>query len=113
MSHNIETIELTIEQAKKSIDLMKRMERLYKNRDFKAIFEDDYFDNYTRNTVYLLSDPNMQGEAEQADLLKDLEAIGRVRTYLGSIFQKGRLAEKTLKDSEVTLEELRAEGEED
>lgn len=108
---NIETLELTAEQAKKSVELMNRMERLKKNRDFKAIIEEELLDNYLRNTVFLLSDPAMQDEAEQKDLTKDLEMIGRFRGFLSSIYQKGHMAEKTIKDSEEEIAALRAEGE--
>lgn len=111
MSHDIETLELTIEQAKKSVDLMNRMDRLRKNRDFKVIFEDELFDNYTRSTAYLLSDPQMQGENEQKDLQLELQAIGRVRQFFSAIYQKGRIAEKSIEDSQNTIEELREEGE--
>jgi hypothetical protein len=106
----IETLELSIEQAQKSVKLMNQMDKLRKNKEFKAIIEDELLDNYARNTVYLLSDPNMSGEAEQADLIKDLEMVGRVRQFFSTIYQKGRMAEKTIIDSNVTIDELREEG---
>lgn len=110
MSHDIETLELSIEQAKKSVELMQRMEKLRKNRDFKAIIEDELLDNYARNTSYLVADPSMQGEDEQRDLLMELQMIGRVRQFFGAIYQKGRIAEKAIADSEAEIELLRQEG---
>lgn len=113
MSNDIETLELTIEQAKKSVELMERMERLRKNRDFRAIIEDELLDNYARNTAYLVADPTMQGEAEQRDLQMELQMIGRVRQFFSVIYQKGRLAEKSIIDSEAEIELLREEGAEE
>lgn len=110
MSHDIETLELTIEQAEKSVELMKRMDKLRKNRDFKAIIEDELLDNYARNTSYLVADPTLQGEDEQRDLLMELQMIGRVRQFFSAIYQKGRIAEKTIADSKAEIDELRAEG---
>lgn len=110
MSNDIERLELTVEQANKSIKLMEQLEKLNKNREFKAIIEEELLDNYARNTVYLLSDPSCAGEADQSDLIKDLEMIGRFRMFLSSIYQKGHVATKSIADANEMIDELRAEG---
>ncbi|AUR87167.1 coil containing protein [Vibrio phage 1.097.O._10N.286.49.B3] len=107
---DIQQIELTKEQAEQSVKLMERLDRLNKNRDFKAIIEDELFDSYSKSLVLLLSDPSMQEDVVQKDLILDMQMIGRFRQFLSGVFQKGRLAEKTLEDTTRQLEELRAEG---
>ncbi|AUR82501.1 coil containing protein [Vibrio phage 1.152.O._10N.222.46.E1] len=107
---DIQQIELTKEQAEQSVKLMERLDRLNKNRDFKAIIEDELFDSYSKSLVLLLSDPSMQEDVVQKDLILDMQMIGRFRQFLSGVFQKGRLAEKTLEDATRQLEELRAEG---
>jgi len=110
MSHDIQTLELTIEQAKKSVELMKKLERLHKNRDFKAIIEDELFNEYAKTLTLMVADPSLQSPEDQKDLNLESHMVGRFRQYLSSIFQKGRLAEKSILDSEAELDELRAEG---
>ena len=107
---DIQQIELTKEQAQESVKLMERLERLNKNRDFKAIIEDELFDTYAKSLVLLLSDPAMQDEAIQKDIQLDMQMIGRFRQFLSGIYQKGRLAEKTIADADHQLDELRALG---
>lgn len=107
---DIQQIELTKEQAELSVKIMERLERLNKNRDFKAIIEDELFDSYSKSLVLMLSDPSMQEESVQKDITLDMQMIGRFRQFLSGIYQKGRLAEKTLEDVDRQLDELRAEG---
>lgn len=108
MSQQIETIELTIEQAKKSIKLMKDLEALHKRKEFKAIIEQDLFEDHNQTLTFMLADADPEMRAQ---LHEEQYMIAHFRAYLSSIFQKGRLAEKTLIDNEKTLDELRAEGE--
>ena len=107
---DIQQIELTKEQAEQSVKLMKRLERLNKNKDFKALIEDELFNSYSTSLVLLLSDPSMQEDIVQRDITLDMQMIGRFRQFLSGINQKGRLAEKTLEDANIQLAELRAEG---
>lgn len=109
--NQIEILENTIEQAESDVALMKKLEKLSKNKDFKAIIEDELLNNYARNLVLLLSDPSMQSEDRQADIIKDLEMVGRFRLFLNAIFQKGHQATKTIKDCTDEIDVLRSEGE--
>lgn len=107
----IEQLELTIEEAKKSVELMSSLERLRKNKDFKTVIEKELLENYALNLVYLLSNPAMQTEEKQLDIKKDLEMIGRVRQFFTSIYQNSAIAEKAIEDSSYAIDELRAMGE--
>lgn len=109
----IEILENTIKEAKKDLELASKMDRLRNNSDFIAVIEGELLDKYAKNTVYLLSDPNMQAEEQQADLIKDLEMIGRFRQFCSSIYQRANIAQKTIEDSNSVIEDLRYNGEDE
>ena len=110
MSNQIETLELTKEQAQHAIKLREHAKKLLKNRDFKAVFEDEYFDAYIKNTALLLSEVKQDSPKMYEDLVDELEAVGRVRAFIQGIFQKANMAEKSIEDADAQLAELRAEG---
>lgn len=109
MSQEIETIELNIKHAKKAVDLMKSVQRLTTNRDFKKVFLEGYFEQEAIRLVLLKSDPSLQGAEDQAALIKQMDAIGSVRQYLNTVNQLGRMAEKAISEDEATRDELLAE----
>lgn len=109
MQHDIETLEVTIEHAQKTVSRMKAMEKLTKNRDFKTIVLDGYFEQESIRLVHLKSDPNMQSPEAQTDILNQMNAIGTVRQYFNGVMQLGRMAEKAIAADQETLDELRAE----
>lgn len=110
MSHDIQTLELTKEQAQTKIDRMKRLERLTKNRDWKVLIDDELFGEYAKQLVLLKSDPALREDADQKDLELEIQMVGRFRLFLQSVFQEGRMAEKSVADADAMLDELRAEG---
>lgn len=110
-NYDIETIELSIEHAKKSANLKKALERLLKNRDFNTVFLTNYFEQEPARLVLLKADPNLQGEVEQKEIMKQIDAIGSVRQFMSNTLQLGRMAEKAIADDERTRDELLAEDE--
>lgn len=106
----IEELELSIEEAQRVITLRDKLIKLQKNKDFKEIFEKELLENYATNTVYALSNPNMQDKATQEDLIKELEMIGRFRLFCSSIYQRGNYAEKAIYDNKEAIAEIRREG---
>lgn len=110
MSNPIETLELTKEQAQRAVKLRDHASKLLKNRDFKAVFDEEYFDAFTKNTALLLSEVKHNDPTMHKDLIDELEAVGRVRGFISALFQKGNMAEKTIADADAQLEQLRTEG---
>lgn len=109
-THNLETIELSIKHAKKSVDLMKSLDKLTRNRDFKQVVLEGFFEKEAIRLVTLKSDPNMQDELNQKAILGQIDAIGNFRQYLSGVMQMGRMAEKAMIEDQATREELLAEG---
>ena len=109
-AHNLETIELSIKHAKKSVDLMKSLDKLTRNRDFKNVVLDGFFEKEAIRLVTLKSDPNMQDEDSQRAIIAQMDAIGGFRQYLSGVLQMGRMAQKAIVEDQETREELLAEG---
>lgn len=110
---DIQNLEISIEEAKSVIKLRDQAERLIKNRDYKAVIEDAYFEDYVKNTALMLSEVKFTNPEMYKDLIEELEAVGRVRGFIRSIFQKASMAEKTINDANEEIEFLRKEGEDE
>lgn len=105
----LETIELSIQYAQRTVDTMKALQRLTNNRDFKTLILSGYFEKEPVRLTMLKADPAMQTAEHQAAIIKDLDAIGQLRMYLNGVMQMGRMAEKAIKDDEAMREEILAE----
>lgn len=105
----LETIELSIQHAKKTVDTMKALQRLTVNRDFKTLVLSGYFEKEPVRLVLLKADPAMQTPELQAAIIKEMDAIGAFRQYLSGVMQLGRMAEKAIADDEATREEILAD----
>lgn len=103
---DLETIEVSIEHAQKAVKMMKHLERLTNNRDFKAVMLEGYFEKEPVRIAMLRAEPSFQKEEQQEQLLKDLDAIGRVRQYFNAVMQMGRMAEKEILGLEETRDEI-------
>lgn len=106
----IETLQLTIDDAKLAVELMHKLETLNKHKEFNEVIDEQLFKNYAQSLVHLLSDPARQSDEEREDIIKDMEMIGRFRQFLHSIYQRGRMAEKTILDTQEEIDELRQHG---
>jgi hypothetical protein len=106
---NIETIEISIKQGKETVDKMNSLLKLTKNKDFKKVIDDGYFVEEASRLVLLKADPSLQSVEDQRQIDNSILAIGYFRQYLATIFQLGRMAEKSLKEDEEVREELMSE----
>ncbi len=111
-NNELEQIEVSIDQAKDAIKKRDRLKRLIKNRDFKELIDDGYFEGEAVRLVHLKSDANVQDEEQQAYIVKGIDAIGFFRSYLRTIFQQGNAAETALAAHEATREEILSEANE-
>jgi hypothetical protein len=108
-TNEIESVEISIEDAKQKIELRDALARLIENKDFKTIVDNGYFEGEAIRLVHLKADPNMQDPEQQDFVIKAIDAVGFFRAYLSRIFQQGNTAEGALKSHEQTLEEILAE----
>jgi hypothetical protein len=109
LEKEIQNVEASITHANKSVDLMKALERLQKNKDFKLIVGSHYFEKECIRLVLLKGTPGFDSPLAQAAIIKEMDAIGSFRMYLNSIFQLGKSAENDLASANEELEEMRGE----
>lgn len=109
-NQQIQEIELNIVQAKKMVDLGGALERLRGNKDFKKVIQEGYFEKEAVRLVHLKADPSMQTPERQQSIVSQMDAIGTLNQYFGSVFHQARLAAKAIDADEETLAELNAEG---
>jgi hypothetical protein len=110
LNEQLETIELSIEQAKGMIAKLEAAQRLITNKDFTLLVDEGYFRDEASRLVLLKSDPSMQGDNEQREIDNGILAIGGFRKYISTVFQMGNTAMRTLADDENTREDLLNEG---
>lgn len=108
--YDIETIEVSMDHAKTMLDLKKSLDKLLKNRDFKAVIMDGYFEKEAQRLVFLKSEYTMQSEENQREIIKQIDSIGSLRQYFNMVRALGQQAEKSMEDLENTREELLNEG---
>ena len=106
----IQKIEVTIEECKKTIERRDALVRLQKNRDFISLIEDGFLREHAIRQVELKSHPGAQNEKQQQSIDNQIIAIGSFKQYLNSIRGMGEQAEQALSGDEETLEELNAEA---
>lgn len=105
--NEVKQVELSIQQAKELIAKRDRLMRLTKNRDFKALVIDGYFQEEAAHLVQELA--YAPSPEIKEDMISQVESIGIFRRYLNAIDQQGQAAANALQADQETLEELLAE----
>lgn len=108
-STEIQSIELNIQQAKKLVEFGLAVERLRSNRDFKTVISTGYFEDEAVRLVHLKADPNMQTDAYQLSIIKQMDAIGALAQFFQTVYQRANLAEKAIAADEEMITELLVE----
>ncbi len=104
-------LESNIKDLTEMVNVGKALDRLRKNRDFKKVVETEYLKEEAVRLVHLKSDGNMQGEREQARVVRDIDAIGSFTQFLDLIMQKADAAREALDECEDIRAELEGEAE--
>lgn len=113
MTQHIRNIDAEIENHKEAIKLNEALERLQKNRDFKAVFTESYFKDFANNLVIQRAMPEMRSRPEMIEAnTRKLDAISEVQHYLRGVAAIGSNAKELLPESEETREAILAEQEE-
>lgn len=109
----LENIEISKDQAKNIIERGDALVRLSKNKDFQLLFDKGIFELEPIRLVHLKAHPAMQGEQDQAAIIKEMDAVGWLQNRLIQIEQKADMARAQLeayeKEEELLLAEQDAE----
>ena len=110
----LDSVELSITEAKEKIERSKALERLEKNKDFKALILDHLLRENAINQVRLLASPALKAPGEQGAMAKaGIEArismIGELANFFRWTHMEAESARKALDEHEETRQELLAE----
>ena len=103
-------LEITIEEAKQSIEKAEALHRIAKNPDFKLLISDGYFVKEASRLVLSKAMPDASNPAIQQDYDNSITAIGYLKRYFAQIIGMANMAEKSLRESEQTREDILNEG---
>ncbi len=109
MSHEIEQIELSIEDAQKMVDRKAQLEKLFSNREFRKLIEEGYFKDEAARLVSALSDPVLEPHREK--ITRSIEGIGALQQYFRTILRTGDAASQAIVEAREALAEIRADEE--
>ena len=82
--------------AKREAGLRDSLNRLLNNKDFKNLFQDEYFEKEPVRITMLRANVQLQDPKIQAQMLNDFMAIGALDQFFKTIMQRGQLADKTI-----------------
>lgn len=103
------TIEVTIEELKKTVARHDALERLQMNPDFQLLIEHDYFEKEPVRLSSLVAAPNAAHNARiQENCIDSFKAVGHLRAYLNGVVQQGETAKSQIEQNEAELEDLRS-----
>jgi hypothetical protein len=105
-AEDLENIEISIDQAKKSIARKDSLVRLQNNPDFRELIEKGFMEQHAVRQVMLKAHPSMQNDAQQKLLDQQICAIGGFRQFLIGVYTEGMNADQALTEEENTREEL-------
>ena len=98
-----------INQSLDTLKLGKALSRLLANADFKTVILDEYFNKEAIRLVHLRSDPSQDTPAAQAKILKEMDGIGVLSSFLSTLEWKISQAEKALAADKEALVEVMGE----
>ncbi len=103
-------LEISIETAKRKIELAEALAKLQKNKAFKDLILTEYLGNYAIHLVKNKASFGMQDETNQNFINDQITAIGHLDQFLRYTAQEGIQAKQALSDDRQTEEEILAEG---
>ena len=105
----IAALEQQIKDAQASLELGKALTNLRQNPDFKKLMIDGYLKNEAIRLVHLKADPSMSSQANQAAVIRDIDAIGAIDQYFRAIAMMGARAEISIADAEQAILDIQEE----
>jgi len=103
---DIETIEISIEQAKAVIETANALDRLHENKDFQAIFLEGYMKSHVLRNVGLKASFGAQDEKTQKYIDAQIMGVGSLQQYIAGVYQKANAAVTSIVADEEEMETL-------
>ena len=111
VEQQLQSVELSINEAKKLIERSEALRRLEKNKDFQSLFIEGLMKEDAIRQVMLLASPalkapNNQAEIARAGIQSRIDMIGELYNWCRYTHIEGDGAQKALTDSEEARSEL-------
>ena len=103
---DIRNVEDSIKRANFHIEAGKAVDRLRNNKDFKQIVVEGYFEREAVRLVHLKGAPDMQSDAAQSSIVKQMDAIAAFSQYLSVTGLHAAMAQNQIVGDQETLAEL-------
>lgn len=105
----LEQIQISKEQAERSVKLLEAFERLRNNPDFNLLISKSYFQEEASRLVMLKADSSFQSP-ERKDLLSDsMAGISSLNMFFNSVVQMGQMSRESLNEYVEAEEEILAD----
>jgi hypothetical protein len=104
----LQNIEVSIEEAKKVINLKNSFISLSSNKDFQTVIENSYFKDESARLVMAKS-AGLTPE-QQANIDNMIYGIGALYNFFNTLTMRGVQMEDALRDDEQAREEILREG---
>jgi hypothetical protein len=104
--HDIHEVEVSMQHAKKAIEMREDLQKLTSNPTFEKVLLKGYFEEEASRLVLLKAEPSMEDDKQQKQIMLGIDGIGALRQYFRTIMQLGSMAEKSLIDNEEMHAEL-------
>ena len=102
----VESMNITIQQAQRHVQLGDALIRLQENPDFKLLIMGDYLNDQTARLGHLLSDPTMQSKKQRRAIIKEIEAIGLLLSFLQHTDRKAAMAKESIHVNEAEIQAM-------
>lgn len=110
MSNEKKQIELSLKEAKNTIKLGDALLRLYKNKDFKMLIEEELFVKEASRLVAARGNPVLtENPVVLAEIDNGIIGIGAMHQFFNKIRVEANQALKAIEDFEQELEALNEE----
>lgn len=102
----IDQLQRNIQQATSIVDLAGVLTRLQANKDFRKIISEAYLQGEAVRLVHAKANVALQSPADQAAIIKQIDAIGCLEAFFRTIEFNARQAVSAVANDQDTIEEL-------
>lgn len=106
-SDKIKQIEISNDAAQKIVAMRDAINRLQKNRDFRAVILDGYLRDEALRLSHLIADSSQAGNRDE--IVRDLHGIGALNLWFRNQIALGNVMENDIASNNDELEYLRSE----
>jgi aromatic ring-opening dioxygenase catalytic subunit (LigB family) len=102
---DIETIELSMDQAKEHIEMGEALARLHDNKDFKKVVMDGWMNDEVIRLSRLIASPAAAAEEVQTAIAQGLRSTSEFHQFMLFIGRQANMAKSSIEEYRLMLRE--------